>query len=46
MDGHLTGDAVLQEVARRLAASVREHDGCGRFGATTRSRAPLASSQL
>jgi diguanylate cyclase (GGDEF)-like protein len=30
--GHLTGDAVLQEVARRLASSVRSYDSVGRYG--------------
>ena len=30
--GHLVGDAVLQEVARRLAAAVRGYDAVGRFG--------------
>ncbi len=30
--GHETGDFVLQEVAKRLSASVREYDGVGRYG--------------
>ena len=30
--GHLAGDAVLQEVARRLCACVRPYDGVGRYG--------------
>jgi two-component system, cell cycle response regulator len=30
--GHLIGDAVLQEVARRLAANVRPYDVAGRYG--------------
>jgi len=30
--GHLVGDAVLQEVARRLAAGVRPYDVVGRYG--------------
>jgi len=30
--GHLVGDAVLQEVARRLAAAVRSYDSVGRYG--------------
>ncbi len=30
--GHLVGDAVLQEVTRRLAASVRPYDVVGRYG--------------
>ena len=30
--GHLAGDAVLREVARRLRASVRPYDSVGRFG--------------
>jgi diguanylate cyclase (GGDEF)-like protein len=30
--GHLTGDLVLQEVARRLVASVRSYDWLGRYG--------------
>lgn len=30
--GHLAGDAVLQEVARRLAAAVRSYDLVGRYG--------------
>ena len=30
--GHLTGDAVLQEVAQRLRASVRIYDTVGRYG--------------
>jgi len=30
--GHLVGDAVLQEVARRLAAAVRSYDFVGRYG--------------
>ncbi|HXN22919.1 MAG TPA: diguanylate cyclase [Candidatus Dormibacteraeota bacterium] len=30
--GHLTGDQVLQEAARRLVASVRSYDIVGRFG--------------
>jgi len=30
--GHLVGDAVLQEVARRLATAVRSYDLVGRFG--------------
>ena len=30
--GHLVGDAVLQEVARRLTATVRSYDFVGRYG--------------
>src|SRR5436190_3083621 len=30
--GHLVGDAVLAEVARRLTASVRGYDSVGRYG--------------
>lgn len=30
--GHVTGDAVLQEVAKRLLASVRSYDFVGRYG--------------
>jgi diguanylate cyclase (GGDEF)-like protein len=30
--GHLVGDAVLQEIARRLQASVRAYDLIGRYG--------------
>lgn len=30
--GHLTGDAVLREVAQRLAASIRSYDSAGRYG--------------
>jgi two-component system, cell cycle response regulator len=30
--GHLTGDLVLQEVARRLVGSVRSYDWVGRYG--------------
>jgi diguanylate cyclase (GGDEF)-like protein len=30
--GHLVGDMVLQEVAKRLAASVRNYDSVGRYG--------------
>jgi two-component system, cell cycle response regulator len=30
--GHLVGDIVLQEVARRLLCAVRPYDGVGRFG--------------
>src|SRR6202044_1938104 len=30
--GHLIGDAVLQEVTRRLAADVRPYDAVGRYG--------------
>ncbi len=30
--GHLAGDAVLQETARRLAGSVRTYDAVGRYG--------------
>jgi len=30
--GHLVGDAVLQEVARRLMATVRSYDFVGRYG--------------
>ncbi|MGB7133687.1 MAG: diguanylate cyclase [Acidobacteriaceae bacterium] len=30
--GHLIGDTVLQEVARRLISSVRGYDGVGRYG--------------
>lgn len=30
--GHLVGDAVLQEAARRLAAAVRGYDAVGRYG--------------
>jgi diguanylate cyclase (GGDEF)-like protein len=30
--GHLVGDAVLQEVARRLVAAVRTYDAVGRYG--------------
>lgn len=30
--GHLTGDAVLRETARRMQASVRDYDAVGRYG--------------
>jgi two-component system, cell cycle response regulator len=30
--GHLAGDAVLEEVARRLTDSVRDYDAVGRYG--------------
>lgn len=30
--GHLTGDAVLEETARRLIAAVRSYDAVGRYG--------------
>jgi diguanylate cyclase (GGDEF)-like protein len=30
--GHLIGDTVLEEVARRLISSVRAYDGVGRYG--------------
>ena len=30
--GHLAGDAVLQETARRLAVAVRSYDSVGRYG--------------
>jgi two-component system cell cycle response regulator len=30
--GHLTGDAVLREVSKRLTSSVRPYDAVGRFG--------------
>ncbi len=30
--GHETGDYVLQEVAKRFTASLREYDGVGRYG--------------
>jgi two-component system cell cycle response regulator len=30
--GHLVGDAVLEEVSRRLIASVRNYDAVGRYG--------------
>jgi len=30
--GHETGDYVLQGIAKRLSASVREYDGVGRYG--------------
>jgi diguanylate cyclase (GGDEF)-like protein len=30
--GHLVGDVVLQEVARRLASAVRSYDSVGRYG--------------
>jgi diguanylate cyclase (GGDEF)-like protein len=30
--GHLVGDQVLQEVARRLTGSVRDYDAVGRYG--------------
>ncbi len=30
--GHVTGDAVLRQVAERLRAGVRQHDTVGRFG--------------
>lgn len=30
--GHIVGDAVLQEAARRLTTSVRPYDGVGRYG--------------
>jgi diguanylate cyclase (GGDEF)-like protein len=30
--GHLVGDSILQEVAKRLAASVRPYDAVGRYG--------------
>ena len=30
--GHLAGDAVLQETARRLAGAVRSYDSVGRYG--------------
>jgi diguanylate cyclase (GGDEF)-like protein len=30
--GHLVGDAVLEEVARRLISSVRNYDAVGRYG--------------
>lgn len=32
VDGHLCGDVVLREAARRLAASVRNYDTVGRYG--------------
>jgi two-component system cell cycle response regulator len=30
--GHETGDCVLQEIAKRFCASLREYDGVGRYG--------------
>src|SRR5580692_2817779 len=30
--GHETGDRVLQEISKRLATSLREYDGIGRYG--------------
>jgi diguanylate cyclase (GGDEF)-like protein len=30
--GHLAGDAVLREVAKRLTFSLRPYDGAGRYG--------------
>ena len=30
--GHETGDYVLQEIAKRFSASLREYDGVGRYG--------------
>lgn len=30
--GHLSGDAVLREVARRMRSAVRAYDGVGRYG--------------
>jgi diguanylate cyclase (GGDEF)-like protein len=30
--GHLAGDAVLREVAKRLTVSLRPYDGAGRYG--------------
>jgi diguanylate cyclase (GGDEF)-like protein len=30
--GHLTGDAVLREVSRRLKSDLRNYDGAGRYG--------------
>ena len=30
--GHLAGDAVLREVARRISSSVRLYDSVGRYG--------------
>jgi diguanylate cyclase (GGDEF)-like protein len=30
--GHLVGDVVLQEVARRLASAIRTYDSIGRYG--------------
>jgi diguanylate cyclase (GGDEF)-like protein len=30
--GHLGGDAVLREIARRLSAAIRPYDGLGRYG--------------
>jgi two-component system cell cycle response regulator len=30
--GHLIGDAVLQEIARRMSAAVRAYDSIGRYG--------------
>ncbi len=30
--GHLSGDAVLQEIARRLTAAIRPYDSLGRYG--------------
>lgn len=32
LHGHLAGDQVLQEIARRLVNSVRAYDGVGRYG--------------
>jgi diguanylate cyclase (GGDEF)-like protein len=32
LHGHLAGDDVLREVARRMQASVRAYDGVGRYG--------------
>ena len=30
--GHAAGDAIMTEVARRISATLREGDGCGRWG--------------